>query len=327
MLQIVHYLLRLLPAELAHDLGMIGLKILQRIVFIVAPRAQPIGAPSLVIHADLKWKLPHRLGLAAGFDKQAEVFPILGRFGFGFIEVGSVTPKAQSGNPKPRMWRIDSETLLNHMGFNSVGLERFHHNMKKYRRYTQVPILANLGKNKGTENDDACRDYAVSFRVLENVVDGFVVNLSSPNTPGLVSLQDCRFLDQLLPIIPKHKPCWIKLSYDLDEASLVGLLERVRIERQLTGVVLSNTSRTLGNAYREIGGLSGARLFEKNRERVALAREKLGAEKLIIGVGGVMSANDAKDLRQAGADLIEIYTAFVLKGPRIIREISAAVRD
>lgn len=322
----LHPLLVLLPPEISHILALTFLKISQWWCF----KWRNQSPPKVVFIANGTQVLPklrNRVGLAAGFDKNAEIFAALGRFGFGFIEAGTVTPRPQSGNPKPRLWRIAPESLINHMGFNNAGVERFRKNILEYRRCVRdLPLFANIGKNSDTPNERAIEDYAVLVQGLKDHVDAFVVNISSPNTPGLFSLQTEEFLEKLSSVLVPERPTFVKLSCDLDNERLGNLCLQVRENKWLCGVVLANTSRKMAEALRPLlpGGYSGYRLFERTVECVSLARQSLKSPKLIIGVGGISSRNNAIKMKIAGADLIEIYTAFVYRGPRVIGELVEA---
>lgn len=269
-----------------------------------------------------------RLGVAAGLDKNAEVFLALRSFGFGFAEVGSVTPKPQAGNSKPRLWRVGDRALVNHFGFNSVGVQAFRNNILRHRSYCRdFPLFANVGKNKDTSNDQALDDYAICVRSLSDIVDGFVFNLSSPNTPGLRDLQTPEFLAQLAALLPVGRFGFVKFSPDLEDPELARLCDVIRQEPRWTGAVVANTSPKLARQLYsfEQGGLSGAPLFTRALDCARIARENLGPHKVLIGCGGIVSKLTAMRMREAGADLIEIYTAFVYGGPKVVREISSAL--
>lgn len=318
-----HRLLLLLPPESAHRVGMSGLRTWQWLrkrflkksfhngrVLLLAP------APSLALRG--------RVGLAAGFDKNAEAFAGLLGLGFGFVEIGTVTPQAQSGNPKPRIWRVGEQGLINHLGFNSRGLNPFLMSIRRYR--DAIPggcLLANIGKNKLTPDEDALNDYMKCFDALKREVDGFVVNLSSPNTPGLRDLQSEKFLEKLAAIAPSDLPIFIKFAPDLDNAKLDALCSWICCESRFSGAVVTNTSRAIAQSKfaRETGGYSGPLLFDRSLECVGIARKALGPKKILIGVGGVDSVQRAKAMREAGADLVEIYTAFIYRGPRFVKEL------
>lgn len=318
MVRWLHQLLLKLPPEFAHHVGIFVLRLYQKLTSRV-----PVAflRQSFVVR-DCLIKFPNPVGLAAGFDKNAECFAALSRLGFGFIEVGTVTPLPQEGNPKPRLWRVRPEGLINQMGFNNCGIERFKRNLQKYRRQCSVPIFANIGKNKMTPNESALEDYRLLFQELSSEVDGFVVNISSPNTIGLRDLQSVEFLEKI-ETLNVNKPIWVKLAPDLSPATFVELIEKIK-NSVFTGVVLSNTSRAIAlNEYQKAeGGYSGEKLFSLTLESVSRAREILKDRKSIIAVGGINSVEKARQIRQAGADLLEVYTSFVYHGPSLIRQLA-----
>ena len=324
--------MRLLPAEPAHDLGIRCLSWMQRSWFRGLHRSLPPApgkAPAVVVAAP-RFRPRNRVGIAAGLDKQAQCYAALGLLGAGFVEVGTVTPEPQPGNAKPRLWRHRKDkALVNAFGFNSVGVDRFEANLRRYRDVTldRMPVLANVGKNKDTSDEHAIDDYNRLFRQLESVVDGFVVNLSSPNTPGLRNLQNTKFLDQIARAAPPALPVLVKFSPDLSDGELRELCGFLKSERRFAGAVVGNTSRRLAEErYRaKMGGLSGAPLFPRALECVAIARGALGAEKLLIGVGGIVETSQAKAMREAGADCVELYTGFIYGGPRFLKDVAAIV--
>jgi dihydroorotate dehydrogenase len=252
------------------------------------------------------------------------MFAALAQLGFGFIEVGTVTPEPQRGNPKPRIFRVSPQALLNHLGFNNCGLVQFRQNLLAYRDLLQgFPLFANLGKGKATPNENALEDYDEGVRGLIDCVDGFVVNLSSPNTPGLRTLQNGLFLEKLAGIFPGSLPVWVKFAPDLENQEIVELCHQIKAERRFSGAVLTNTSRklALGLPGKPDGGLSGFPLFERALECVAIARGALGPQKTLIAVGGITDGRRAQKMRSVGADLVEIYSGFVYRGPELIWEI------
>jgi len=284
----------------------------------------------------LKFKNP--VGLAAGFDKDAKRVKELSSLGFGFIEIGTLTPKPQLGNPQPRLFRLKKDkALLNRMGFNNGGVEEAVERLKSTN--PNVIIGGNIGKNKITPNEDAAHDYLHAFEALFNVVDYFVVNVSSPNTPDLRALQDKeplkKLLDQLqaannLKKIPK--PILLKIAPDLTEGQIDDIVEIVK-STKLAGVVATNTtiSREKLNFTKEEalkignGGVSGAPLTNHSTEIIKQLRHKLGVGPVIIGVGGIMTPQDAVDKIKAGADLIQVYTGFIYNGPSFVKEINKAL--
>lgn len=262
-----HFLLRCLHRfgpERAHSVVVFLLKIYQTVLRWIPGKwyVKSFPIPHIQIARLTPLLFSNRLGLAAGFDKNAEVFPALSRMGFGFIEVGTVTPLPQPGNPQPRIWRASDRQLVNSLGFNNVGLAHFAKHIRRLRKFSQCPVLANIGKGRDTALQSALQDYQSGFSALENLVDGFVVNVSSPNTPQLFKLQTSEFVQGLTRIAPQGIPVFIKLSPDLSNADLTELCRMIAGEARLSGIVLTNTSRSLAEkAGYERGGLSGPGLF------------------------------------------------------------------
>lgn len=281
----------------------------------------------------LRFKNP--VGLAAGFDKDAKLIDELACFGFGFIEIGTLTPKAQPGNNKPRLFRLpEDEALINRMGFNNGGAFAAVERLKK--RKSDVIVGGNIGKNKITPNENAFDDYAQCFEALYNYVDYFVVNVSSPNTPGLRELQEKEPLRKLMLHViqlskakPAYKPVLLKIAPDLTQTQLDDIVE-ILIQTSTDGVIATNTTISrdgLKTPPSEIdrignGGLSGKPLTMRSTEVIKYLRSKLGKSFPIIGVGGIMTPNDAIEKLQAGADLIQLYTGFIYEGPGVVSEIN-----
>lgn len=275
---------------------------------------------------------PNPVGLAAGFDKNAVLFEELSAFGFGFIEVGTVTPKPQPGNEKPRMFRLPADQgLINRMGFNNEGVEAM---VKRLRnRRPGVIIGGNIGKNKVTPNDQADEDYIRCFDALFEHVDYFVVNVSSPNTPGLRELQEREPLTRLLNKLtamndakPVAKPILLKIAPDLTNSQLDEIVEIVQTTG-LAGIIATNTTISRDGLFspdaltRETGGLSGKPVREKSTEVIRYIRYKAGKEMVIIGVGGIFTAEDAWEKIKAGANLVQVYTGFIYEGPGMVKRI------
>lgn len=283
-------------------------------------------------------KFPNSVGLAAGFDKNATMYNDLAYCGFGFIEIGTITPKGQPGNDKPRLFRLkEDEAIINRMGFNNNGVEEAVANLKK--RNTKVIIGGNIGKNKVTANEDAVLDYITSFNVLFPYVDYFVVNVSSPNTPNLRELQDKEPLTQLLATLKKEnlaqtkpKPILLKIAPDLNEDQLKDIVEILNAV-QIEGVIATNTTIDRSNLKTDTakveaigaGGLSGKPVRQKSTEVIKYLRQHLGPNFPIIGVGGIHTAEDAMEKLDAGADLIQIYTGFIYEGPALVKRINKAL--
>lgn len=279
------------------------------------------------------------VGLAAGLDKDAGYIDELSALGFGFIEIGTVTPKPQPGNDKPRLFRLRAdEALINRMGFNNKGAS--HAAERLSRRRSKVVVGGNIGKNKATPNEDAIGEYESCFEALYPYVDYFVVNVSSPNTPGLRELQEKEPLKKLLLAMkmrsnskPKPKPVLLKIAPDLTLTQLDDIVDILR-EAGTDGVIATNTtiSREGLLTSKEVvdragaGGLSGKPLRERSTEVIAYLRAKLGPGYPIIGVGGIMKPEDAVEKLRAGADLVQVYTGFVYEGPGLVKRILKKIK-
>ena len=280
----------------------------------------------------LKFKNP--VGLAAGFDKDAKLFNELSAFGFGFIEIGTLTPLAQDGNPKKRMFRLPEDSgLINRMGFNNGGVKEAVERLKKNN--SGVIIGGNIGKNKLTPNENAVDDYVICFNELHAHVDYFVVNVSSPNTPNLRDLQEKEPLTNLLNRLQdennsrsKRKPILLKIAPDLTNSQLLDIIEIVNVTK-IDGVIATNTtiSREGLQSYNknETGGLSGKPLSKRSTEVIRFLSERSNKAFPIIGVGGIHSTQDALDKIEAGADLIQLYTGFIYEGPGLVKKINKAL--
>tara|TARA_B100000900_G_scaffold414965_1_gene443243 strand:+ start:1794 stop:2828 length:1035 start_codon:yes stop_codon:yes gene_type:complete len=278
------------------------------------------------------------VGLAAGFDKDAKLYNELAAFGFGFIEIGTLTPKGQSGNQKPRLFRLpQDEALINRMGFNNGGVEEAVKRLKK--RSTKIMIGGNIGKNKVTPNEEAIRDYEICFEFLFPYVDYFVVNVSSPNTPGLRELQDKEPLTKLLMRLQElnadkefRKPILLKIAPDLTDAQLDDIIAIVQ-DSKIDGVIATNTTidrSMLTTAQKDVeaignGGLSGKPMKVRSTEVIRYLSEKSNKAFPIIGVGGIHSAEDAIEKLEAGASLVQLYTGFIYEGPALIKRINKAI--
>ena len=273
------------------------------------------------------------VGLAAGFDKNAKLYNELSRFGFGFIEIGTVTPIAQPGNPKKRLFRLTNDQgIINRMGFNNDGMHKIAARLKKNKN---ILIGGNIGKNKATPNDKAVNDYLLCFNYLFDYVDYFVVNVSSPNTPNLRELQNTNFLRVILDSLNKEnlkksktKPILIKISPDLSKENLLEIVD-LAISLKIDGIIATNTTINRDNLtsknINESGGLSGKPLANKSNEVIRFISDKSNGKIPIIGVGGIHSAKDAIDKIKAGADLVQIYTGFIYEGPSLIKSINKAL--
>lgn len=286
----------------------------------------------------LKFKNP--VGLAAGFDKNGDTIAEMANLGFGFIEVGTVTPLPQPGNPKPRMFRLPADgALINRMGFNNLGVDVLASRIAAYRKTTEAtknPVIigGNIGKNKNTPNEDAVSDYIKCFDRLFDVVDYFVVNVSSPNTPGLRALQEKEPLMHILNTLQQrnHKndisrPILLKIAPDLTNEQLNDIVEIVQ-QTGIAGVIATNTTinrdglTSAPQVVNETGGLSGKPLTSRSTEVIRYLSEKSNQSFPIIGVGGIHSPEDAVEKLNAGASLIQLYTGFIYEGPGLISRIN-----
>ena len=270
------------------------------------------------------------VGIAAGFDKNATHISEFEKFGFGFIEIGTVTPKPQDGNPKKRLFRLKEDTaIINRMGFNNDGVVKIKNRLKK--NYN-VLVGGNIGKNKVTPNSQAKNDYLICFEELYNYVDYFVINVSSPNTPGLRELQSKEFLNDLFIDLNKFrlnevikKPILIKISPDLSKEKILEILEVIETNN-IDGIIATNTTIDYPNLKsknkNETGGLSGAPLYDKSNEVISFISKKTNGKLPIIGVGGISTPEQAVKKIEAGAHLIQLYTGIIYEGPGIVRKIN-----
>ena len=293
-------------------------------------------------------QFPNRVGMAAGLDKNARCIDALGAMGFGFVEVGTVTPKAQPGNPKPRMFRLpEARALINRLGFNNEGLEAFLRNVQQaqFRKQTrqQRPMLLglNIGKNATTPIENATSDYLICLEGVYPHADYVTVNISSPNTQNLRALQSDAALDALLGAIAERRealatqhqrrvPVFVKIAPDLDEAQ-VAVIAATLQRHGMDGVIATNTtiSRTAVQGMRhaeETGGLSGAPVLEASNQVIRQLRAALGSGFPIIGVGGILSADDAVSKIRAGADVVQIYTGLIYEGPALVAKAAKAIK-
>ena len=287
----------------------------------------------------LKFKNP--VGLAAGFDKNADLMSEMGNLGFGFVEIGTVTPLPQPGNPNPRMFRLPADSaLINRMGFNNFGADLAAERIAAYRKKAGAAqkgmiIGGNIGKNKITANEDAVSDYIICFERLFNVVDYFVVNVSSPNTPGLRALQEKEPLMHILNTLQqlnlnkdKSRPILLKIAPDLTDEQLNDIVEIVQ-ESGIAGVIATNTTISrdglISPNKEEAGGLSGKPLTKRSTEVIRYLAERSNHSFPIIGVGGIHSPQDAVEKLQAGASLVQLYTGFIYEGPGLIKRINKKI--
>jgi dihydroorotate dehydrogenase len=282
-------------------------------------------------------KFPNPVGLAAGFDKDAKLFQELSNFGFGFIEIGTLTPKPQDGNPKKRLFRLrKNSAIINRMGFNNGGVQEAVERLKKNKN---VLIGGNIGKNKLTPNENAIDDYQICFEGLYNYVDYFAVNVSSPNTPNLRELQEKEPLTKLLLALqksnlakPKAKPILLKIAPDLTNEQLLDIIDIVQTTK-IAGVIATNTTISRENlqpennpeVLQETGGLSGKPLANRSTEVIRFLSQNNNKSFPIIGVGGIHSAQDAIEKLEAGASLVQLYTGFIYEGPCLVKAINKQI--
>lgn len=321
-----------LDAETAHHLSLQGLRLAEKsgILPLLFPARECI-APVEVMGL----KFPNRVGLAAGLDKEGNTIDALGRLGFGFVEIGTITPRPQAGNPKPRLFRlIEHEAIINRMGFNNPGIAAGVENVRRSKHFSGV-IGFNIGKNKDTPNENAADDYLACLKAAYPVADYIAVNLSSPNTPGLRDLQGSEASARLLGRLKqeqallekehgKRVPLLFKVAPDLEPQHVTDLA-RVFLDGGLDGLIATNT--TLDRApvaghprAAEAGGLSGKPLTQRSTEIIRAFASEFGDRIPIIGVGGISCAQDAVAKIEAGASLVQIYSAFIFQGPRLVRD-------
>ena len=324
-------LLFALPPELAHKLALAALR-----GFGAWPgRASPTGSGTEL----LGLSFPNRIGLAAGLDKDATATAGLARLGFGFLEVGTVTPRPQPGNPKPRLFRLKEDSaLVNRMGFNSAGADAVVANLRRLRDRVAVPVGVNIGKNRATPVEAAVGDYRACLATVCDIADYIVVNLSSPNTPGLRDLQAAEAARVLVgeliaerqrlsaERVQKSPPLFVKIAPDLAPAGLEATVAAA-LQAGADGIVATNTTVSRPASLRstqatESGGLSGRPLFPLALEAVRRTRDVAGEGPVIIGVGGIANAADAAAMFEAGADLVQVYSALVFEGPALVRRIA-----
>jgi dihydroorotate dehydrogenase len=337
---LIRPLLFLIDAETVHHLVFDFLKLKGRVPGFTSLLYFLFGYENKKLERELfgiRFKNP--VGLAAGFDKDAKLIDELASFGFGFIEIGTLTPKAQPGNDKPRLFRLPKDQgLINRMGFNNGGVSAAVERLKK--RKSHVVVGGNIGKNKITPNDEALADYTRCIDELHPYVDYFVLNVSSPNTPGLRELQEKEPLRNLLSFAiqlskskPTYKPVLLKIAPDLTNEQLNDIVDILK-ETKADGVIATNTtiSREQLNTDKSFvesignGGLSGGPLTARSTVVIRYLRERLGKDFPIIGVGGIMTPEDALEKLNAGADLIQLYTGFIYEGPGIVKRINKKVQ-
>lgn len=322
--------------ETAHNILFSALSVLRHIPFANAIIRAIYKKEYPKLHKEVFGiNFPNPVGLAGGLDKNGEFYNDMANFGFGFVEIGSLTPQPQDGNPKPRCWRVPQDkALINRFGINNKGVRNAVEHLKKVR--PEVIVAANISKNSTSINEDAAKDYESAFALLYDFVDMFVVNVSCPNVVGLTSLQDISFLSEIVDKLlnlrmyyDEYRPILLKVSPDLSKEQLDDIIDYC-LRSGIDGMVAGNTTRSregltisqekidsIGN-----GGMSGAPVHKKNLALVKYIHERSEGKLPIIGVGGIMSEQDAKAMIDAGASLVEIYTGFIYEGPALIKRIN-----
>ena len=335
MYSLLRNLLFLLNAERAHEFSMKSFSLLTKIPFVKNYIKRKFTPASSKTVSAFGLSFPNCAGLAAGFDKNAQYLDALSLLGFGFIEIGTVTPLAQDGNAQPRLFRLKKDrALINRMGFNNEGVKVAASNIRKFKaKNSSLIIGGNIGKNKATPNEDAWKDYELCFQALHDTVDYFVVNVSSPNTPGLRELQQADFLRNILTNLQKinvtkkiQRPILLKISPDLEKNQLDEILD-LALEIKLDGLVVANTTLSREGLISapelsaQTGGLSGAPLNKSSYDLLCYILEKTNKSIQVISSGGIFSSEDVSLRINAGASLVQVWTAFVYEGPGIVNKI------
>lgn len=329
---LLRYLLFQLSPEVAHRLALASLALFYRCQLTRLLSRLPTQPRNI-----MGLTFPNPIGLAAGFDKNGDYIDALASLGFGFIEIGTVTPNPSPGNPKPRLFRLpEYQALINRMGFNNKGLEHVITQLKK-RRFQGI-LGVNIGKDRNTPVEKAIDDYLLGFRSVAPYADYVTLNISSPNSPGLRDLQQQTWLTQLLTALKqaqhlfhqiqhRYVPLFIKIAPDLTSQQLQEMCQAM-LTHQIDGVIATNTTLSRENMThphsKEIGGLSGQPLSKRTTSIIRELRHLLGNDILIIASGGIMSVEDAKQKQAAGANLIQVYTGMIYRGPQLIRELVRA---
>jgi dihydroorotate dehydrogenase len=341
MYKLVRSILFLFPAEFAHYFSMNALRFACKFSFLKKWMHKRFAGSGNHPVNFFKLSFSNIVGLGAGFDKNAKYLSELEVLGFGFVEIGTVTPLPQSGNPKPRLFRLPKDkALINRMGFNNDGVKVIANRLRKWKNlqltthHSPLIIGGNIGKNKITSNEDAWKDYETCFTELHDCVDYFVVNVSSPNTPGLRELQEKESLRKILEHLQlinskmqMQKPILLKIAPDLTNEQLDDIIALAK-EIKLDGLVVSNTTLSRkelttpdSRLTTQAGGLSGLPLKHRNTEILRYISEKTNRSIPMIASGGVFTANDVKEKLEAGASLVQVWTGFIYEGPAIVKKI------
>ena len=328
LLTIITKIFHFLPEEIAHRFALSGLRILYSTGLLKTLLGKEFQDSETLDTSLNKETYKNKLGIAAGLDKDGEYIDCLSALGVGFIEVGTVTPLQQSGNPKPRLFRNKTDkSLLNRLGFNNKGVEALVENLKK--RKSTIPIGVSIGKNFDTPNEEAYKDYLFCMEKVYKYSSYIAINISSPNTKGLRELSNDKFLSELLGIIKdkqnklsesfEYVPIYIKISPDEEPEDLEKICKSITYYK-IDGIIVSNTT-VVHNDKNGYGGLSGSPLKKKANEKLSFIKKIVGDKISIIASGGVMSASDYLEKIQCGADLVQIYTGFIFEGPKLIHDI------
>lgn len=341
MWKLLRFFFFLVDAEKAHYLAMDLLSLGLKIPILNFILRKSFEYKNKKLHTEIcGMKAKNPVGLAAGFDKDGKWLDVLSVLGFGHIEVGTVTPLAQAGNPKPRLFRLKKDrSIINRMGFNNQGAEALANRLSSFAKPEGLIIGGNIGKNKITPAEKVVDDYLHCFKILFDHVDYFAINVSSPNTPGLRQLQDKQPLQELLSSIQAEnqkrktpKPLFLKIAPDLEEPALDDVIEVV-LNNRFSGIIVSNTTlerpATLieKEISKETGGLSGEALTDKSNKILKYLHSKTGDKIKYIGVGGIMNAHDAIERMQSGASWVQIYSGFIYEGPWMVKRMKKAMSD
>lgn len=335
MYKYIRPLLFKLDPEVSHELSLDWMGALERLKLLSLFSSERVSDPVEVFGL----KFPNAVGLAAGLDKNGDYFNALGTLGFGFVEIGTVTPKAQAGNPKPRLFRLEEEQgVINRMGFNNKGVEHLVNQVKQTRRFSGV-LGINIGKNKLTPDENALDDYLICLDAVYPHADYVTVNISSPNTPGLRNLQFGESLNVLLAGIKKRQkllaaeydkyvPIVVKIAPDMTDEELKSTAETF-LAQGIDGVIATNTTISregveLSLFGEEVGGLSGLPVRDKSTHAIKVLAQTLAGKMPIIGVGGILSGDDAVEKLAAGASLVQLYSGFIYRGPELVGEAASA---
>ena len=314
-----------LDAEEAHEFTARQIEALQQIPLAMSVIASLCRPPKSAARELLGLRFPSPVGIAAGFDKNATMMPMLAALGFGFVEVGTVTLKPQAGNARPRLFRYpEHRALINRMGFNNDGADAVAERLRRWDR--GVPLFVNVGKNRDVPLEAAADAYAECYRRLAPHADAAVLNLSSPNTPGLRDLQRPEQLEQLLASVRSLRvgPILIKIAPDLDDTQIAEISDVC--VRGADGMICTNTTLDRLPGMHETGGLSGAPLFARSTDVLRKVRSRVGPRYPLIGVGGITTAEDARMKIAAGADLVQVYTSFIYEGPALPSRLATALQ-